>query len=535
MKQESKRKIMPIQVGAALNLLRRWCVLVGTYRTDNLHWIVQRGLYNLPLEDGITPAVYSRFNVIVLYSNDNYPVARYVEFDRVVDCEWLRSTGYKVANKPHASKYVLFRLGGRTTASAVLTNPNSDVFVCSSRYTGKIDAEFYSKPIPDCGGKSIPNIFSKLKPYFTKWRSAQAFNPVQMEFDLFPEIKPIVPISANAHGARVVSLFSGAGGLDIGFIKNGFDIVWANDFDRNACDTYRKNISDHIVCGSILDVDIEKLPACDLIIGGPPCQGFSTIGKRVSSDPKKRKAHDPRNELVITYAQIIRKVKPKFIVMENVKGILTRNGGSYIKTVLSELRDAGYNVDYKLINMADYGVPQIRERIIILGNRVGLPVRFPEPDHSETGVNGLPRWVACGTVLEDLSSMGDDPSFNHVALKHTPTNIARYKLIPEGGRLPEAALPAEIYRKNFGNTFKRLHHAKPALTMVPGNDAFPIHPTLHRSLTVREAARIQTFPDSMIFSGNRRQQGHQVGNAVPPLFSEKLARFLCAEMERSKK
>ena len=101
--------------------------------------------------------------------------------------------------------------------------------------------------------------------------------------------------------------------------------------------------------------------------------------------------------------------------------------------------------------------------------------------------------------------------------------------------MPEDSLPPELYRKNFGNTYKRLNRRRPALTMVPGNDAFPIHPELHRSLTVREAARIQTFPDKIIFEGNRRQQGHQVGNAVPPLFSEKLARFLLAQLQKVKK
>ena len=125
------------------------------------------------------------------------------------------------------------------------------------------------------------------------------------------------------------------------------------------------------------------------------------------------------------------------------------------------------------------------------------------------------------------------PEFNHVALKHTDKIIARYKMIPEGGRLPEDSLPPELYRKNFGNTYKRLNRSRPALTMVPGNDAFPIHPELNRSLTVREAARIQTFPDEMIFEGNRRQQGHQVGNAVPPLFSEKLAKFLLLQLEKA--
>jgi DNA (cytosine-5)-methyltransferase 1 len=143
----------------------------------------------------------------------------------------------------------------------------------------------------------------------------------------------------------------------------------------------------------------------------------------------------------------------------------------------------------------------------------------------------MPSWNCCWDVLKDLEHLDDKPEFNHVFLKHTSKNIERYKLIPEGGRLPEDSLSPELYRKNFGNTYKRLSRNRPALTMVPGNDAFPIHPTLNRSLTVREAARIQTFPDSIIFEGNRRQQGHQVGNAVPPVFSEKLAKFIMDQLK----
>lgn len=337
-----------------------------------------------------------------------------------------------------------------------------------------------------------------------------------------------------------IDLFSGAGGLHIGFERAGFDIKLCIDNDNLVEKTHHRNFPDiPMINQDIRTVSTEDIKAylengtVDVIIGGPPCQGFSTIGKRVSSDPEKRAMYDPRNELVLTYAKIIRSIKPKFIVMENVKGILTMDGGAYLQNVLKELKDAGYNADYQLINMADYGVPQIRERVIILGNRLGLPVLFLKPDHSDNSEDGLAPWVDCWSVLKDLEGMDDNPAFNHVALKHTPKNIARYKLIPEGGRLPEDSLPPELYRKNFGNTYKRLDRKRPALTMVPGNDAFPIHPTLNRSLTVREAARIQTFPDDMIFEGNRRQQGHQVGNAVPPLFSEKLARFVLEQLASS--
>lgn len=341
---------------------------------------------------------------------------------------------------------------------------------------------------------------------------------------------------------QAIDLFSGAGGLHIGFERAGFDIRLCIDNDDLVEKTHRRNFPNipmiHRDINLVLPNEIRQYlvgDSVDVIIGGPPCQGFSTIGKRSSSDEEKRNKKDPRNELVLTYANLIKELRPKFIVMENVKGILTLEKGEYLRKVLSILRDTGYNVGYKLVNMADYGVPEIRERVIIIGNRVGLPVSFPSPDHSNDEEDGLPGWENCWSVISDLVDLPDLPAFNHVALKHTEKNIARYKMIPEGGRLPEDKLPAELYRKNFGNTYKRLSRSKPALTMVPGNDAFPIHPTLDRSLTVREAARIQTFPDTIIFEGNRRQQGHQVGNAVPPLFSQKLALFIFGEIEKAKK
>lgn len=340
---------------------------------------------------------------------------------------------------------------------------------------------------------------------------------------------------------NAIDLFSGAGGLHMGFEKAGFGIKLCIDNDNLVEKTHKRNFPNiPIINRDIRKVSVDEIKTyignetLDVIIGGPPCQGFSTIGHRASSDPEKRYAHDARNELVLVYAKLIKELRPKFIVMENVKGILTLDKGAYLKGVMSTIHEAGYNAEYHLINMADYGVPEIRYRVIIIGNRVGLPAKFPPKDHSDDPNDDLPPWNSCGPVLEDLVNLPDMPEFNHVALKHTKKNIERYKLIPQGGRLPEDALPPDLYRKNFGNTFKRLDPKRPALTMVPGNDAFPIHPTLNRSLTVREAARIQTFPDWMIFEGNRRQQGHQVGNAVPPVFSYKLACFIKDQIRTAK-
>nr|ADR72993.1 M1.BspMI [Bacillus sp. M(2010)] len=336
----------------------------------------------------------------------------------------------------------------------------------------------------------------------------------------------------------VVDLFSGAGGLHIGFEKAGFEIGLCIDNDINVEKTHKYNFPNI----PFMNVDIKELSSdqvrniignreVDVLIGGPPCQGFSTIGKRVSSNLEKRSSPDPRNGLIFQYIRLLKDLKPKYLVMENVKGLLTMNGGGDLANAINLIQELGYNVAYKVLNMADYGVPQIRERVIIIGNRLGEEIDFPEKDYSELPTGNLKQWNNCWNAIKDLVNKEYSASFNHVPLKHTDKIIERYKLIPEGGRLPEDKLPPELFRKNFGNTYKRLSRERPALTMVPGNDAFPIHPILHRSLTVREAARIQTFPDSMFFLGNRRQTGHQVGNAVPPLFSNKLACHIKRKLE----
>ncbi len=146
--------------------------------------------------------------------------------------------------------------------------------------------------------------------------------------------------------------------------------------------------------------------------------------------------------------------------------------------------------------------------------------------------DGEKKWKTVGDAIGDLADKQSDTILNHVPLKHGEINVRRYRLIPEGGRLPEDNLPPELYRKNFGNTFKRLHRARPSLTMVPGHNAFPIHPWLDRSLTVREAARIQTFPDDYEFIGPRDKQCMQVGNAVPPVLAKAWAEEIKRELDK---
>jgi DNA (cytosine-5)-methyltransferase 1 len=209
--------------------------------------------------------------------------------------------------------------------------------------------------------------------------------------------------------------------------------------------------------------------------------------------------------------------------MENVKALVTMYNGRFKDHILETFRDLGYTMYWAVLDAADYGAPQIRKRVIFFGTLHNAAFEFPPPTHGPlTHTPYRTTWDAIG----DLVRKGEEVP-NHIALAHTDKVISRYRLVPEGGRLPPPhELPEEIRRGNFGNTYKRLHRKRPSLTMVPGNNAFPIHPTLHRSLTPREAARLQTFPDEIIFEGDRRNQCILVGNAVPPVLAAALGRSI---------
>jgi DNA (cytosine-5)-methyltransferase 1 len=337
----------------------------------------------------------------------------------------------------------------------------------------------------------------------------------------------------NGSKYTLVDLFSGIGGFHNGFLNTErFDLKLAVDFNKECTLFHQVNFPDlpfEQMDVSMIDKTFYKnrnIENVDVLIGGPPCQGFSTIGARASSNQEKRLKYDIRNNLIGHFIEQVRILKPKYFLMENVRGLTTYKNGDFFTDVIEEFNSLkGYKVNFKILNAVDYGVPQSRQRTFIYGNCIGYDINnFPEPDHFENGVNGS-RYKTVGFAINDL--VGKEHNFpNHAPLVHGETNIKRYKLIPEGGRMPEDKLPPELYRKNFGSTFKRLHREKPSLTMVPGHNAFPIHPFLDRSLTVREAARIQTFSDDIVFVGNRQAQCIQVGNAVPPLFAKKWANHI---------
>lgn len=290
---------------------------------------------------------------------------------------------------------------------------------------------------------------------------------------------------------KIVSLFSGAGGLDLGFIQAGHTIVWANDNYADAVATYRKNIGDHIIEADIHDIKSDDIPECDLVMGGFPCQGFSVANT-------KRNSNDSRNTLYKELLRVINDKKPKYFLAENVKGLLSLDNGAVFSMILKDFFDAGYNVTHKILNSANYGVPQKRERIIIIGIRKDLSVNFefPKETHSENGGNGTLKWVS---VNESLSKYPDPDTPNNIP-NHT---YSKYKLNFNGyiGHRPlDPGKPAPTVTARGDN--------KGGVVILP-------HPNNKRRMTCRELATIQSFPPDYYFYGNNSSIYRQIGNAVP--------------------
>lgn len=320
-------------------------------------------------------------------------------------------------------------------------------------------------------------------------------------------------------GIKVIDLFAGVGGLSLGFKAAGYDVVGAIDIDADCKKTYNLNYPNvNYICEDIRKLNTKDIlktfnvKKVDLIIGGPPCKGFSTIGARSSSKIEIRKKFDERNYLFKDFVRVVNEIKPRVVLFENVSGFMSFNKGKVFELVKSSFQDIGYEIESYLLDAVNFGVPQFRKRVFIVARKKNISEIGP-PKKLSTKVK-LKQMQTVKEAISDLAGKEKQIS-NHEPLNHGEKNIRRYKLIPEGGRLPEDKLSPDIYRRNFGNTFKRLDRKAPSLTMVPGHNAFPIHPWLNRSLTVREAARIQTFPDNFIFAGNRQSQCLQVGNAVP--------------------
>jgi len=318
-----------------------------------------------------------------------------------------------------------------------------------------------------------------------------------------------------------ISLFSGCGGMDLGFVQAGFDVLWANDINGFACKTYAHNISDHIIHGDITEIDYQSIPTADIIIGGFPCQDFSMLWKRggVSTD---------RGNLYKNFVDLVAQKNPKVFVAENVKGILTANKKQAIKQIIEDFSDTGeigYNTKAILVNFANYGVSQLRERVLIIGVRKDLDVEFVAPQVLNTSDNYVPSKVALQGV--------EKVSFNNEHQKIQPATIEKLKLIPPGGNFTDIPKDSPHYVKGMiSHVYRRLHPDKPSTTIIAagGGGTWGYHYEEPRPLTNRERARLFGYPDDFEFIGSITEVRRQIGNSVPPLgvlpFAEKIRELL---------
>jgi DNA (cytosine-5)-methyltransferase 1 len=349
---------------------------------------------------------------------------------------------------------------------------------------------------------------------------------------------------------RAVDLFCGAGGLSVGLKEAGFEICLAIDHDEAAAETYARNIGPHVKHAEI--GESLAVPAAAIIAGGPPCQGFSSAGPR--------RVGDHRNSLVGAFAEIVARHRPRAFIFENVEGFLTAEGGRRVFELLEPLVAAGYRIHLRKISAANYGVPQHRKRVLAIGG-LGWDPLFPTPTHRAFGAPGasiegrnLPRARTLGDAFKGLPPAVVEPGSptvaDHTHRMLTEDDLVRVRALQQGQTMRD--LPEELWHDSYRRRahrrvmdgtpcdrrggppagVRRLRLDEPSKAITGGARSEFVHPTEDRYLTIRECARIQTFPDDFEFSGTAAERALQIGNAVPPLLASLIGTALLEDLER---
>lgn len=365
---------------------------------------------------------------------------------------------------------------------------------------------------------------------------------------------------------KVIDLFCGVGGLSYGFANdNNFEVVAANEISPKIAKAYSLNHPKTKVytedikyfnaykIKKDLGIDPKEI---DIIVGGPPCQAYSTVGKRLNDDP--------RGKLFQEYYRVLKEFNPKIFVFENVKGLLSIQKGDLLKNIISLFESLGYRVKYKILNSADYGVPQIRERIIIVGSKLKNDFKYPEPTHynpkdkNKLFNNNLKPYLTVKDAISDLPfiktneegfiySFEPKNDFQKIMRKNAPKKIMDHnspknndKLIKIMELLPDGGTPEDLPiflrpKSGFKNTYSRLWWNKPSTTITRNlgtpSSSRCIHPKAPRPLTTREGARIQSFPDNYCFYGSRGDKNLQIGNAVPVFLSKAITKSILKNLK----
>ena len=330
---------------------------------------------------------------------------------------------------------------------------------------------------------------------------------------------------------KIIDLFCGIGGLSLGFEQAGFEVISAIDMWKDAVVTYNHNRKDKVAkVETVEEFNDKELPGIienqhiTGIIGGPPCQGFSTVGRRV--------VDDPRNKMYLEFYKAVKLANPDFFLIENVKGMLTLNKGAFVKDLIERFGPSGlgYNITYELLNAADYGVPQNRYRVFYVGIR-NKKFDFPQPFKSQlTAKDGIGDLEGSnnnhyGTepqngFQKEMRGSCKHP-INQDYTSHTEQTINIISQVPDGGNIRD--LPREVWEvRKYNKAFERMGTFKPSNTIDTGHRNY-FHYSEPRIPTVRESARIQSFPDDFEIVGTRGSQYKQVGNAVPPMLAKIIA------------
>lgn len=318
----------------------------------------------------------------------------------------------------------------------------------------------------------------------------------------------------NEKRPKVVSLFAGCGGLDLGFKQAGYEILWANDFNEYAGATYKRNFGDHMHVGPIQEVDFTSLPKPDLITGGFPCQDFSMIWKRGGLETE-------RGNLYLYFVKAVDVLRPKVFVAENVKGLLTANGGKALDQIVADFSELGYRVSVDLYNFAEYGAPQLRERVLIVGVREDVDYVFHKPKPLRSSEN----FVTAGEALEGVENV----PFNNELINIKPRTEQILSLIPEGKNFSAIPKESPYYVKGMiSHVYRRLDRNRPSTTIIAGGGGgtWGYHFEHPRPLTNRERARLFGYPDDFIFEGTVTEVRRQIGNSVPPVAAKAVAEHL---------
>jgi DNA (cytosine-5-)-methyltransferase len=328
--------------------------------------------------------------------------------------------------------------------------------------------------------------------------------------DISKEMKEIDGWNKNErNGYTFIDLFAGAGGLSCGMVMAGFTPIASVEIMKEAVMTYRYNFIDNMKFNEFVETrDIReksvkdnlykfvKDKSVDVIVGGFPCQGFSMAGNRIIDDP--------RNSLYLEMLEIVDKIKPKFLIMENVEGLRSMLGGKVEEKIIEDYKEIGYKINVTILNSADYGVPQLRKRVIFIGNRIGYTNYHPKPILSPN------EYKTLGEAIEKYMDIPENKEINHIFTKHNDEMIKKIIDIPEGKSL----------YGNYSDAWKKSPWDKPSCTIKENHGGVNLHPKLGRVLTPRELASLQSFPEDFIFMGSKKWQLVQIGNAVPPLMAK---------------